>query len=73
MATNLEIEKNPNENTASLLRRFSKQVRESGIINRARGLRFYERTPSKFKKKEKALKRIAKKQEMEKLRKLGRI
>lgn len=71
MATNVEIEKNPNENTTSLIRRFSRKVREAGILPRARGIRFFERKPSRFKKKEKALKRITKTAEIEKLKKLG--
>lgn len=73
MAINVELEKNQNEPTNGLIRRFSRQVREAGILPRVRGLRFYERKASPFKKKEKALKRITKTAEIEKLKKLGRM
>jgi len=73
MATNLEIKKNANESSVNLIRRFSKGVRESGVLNRVRGTRFFERTPSKLTKKTQALKRIEKTAEIEKLKKLGKM
>jgi ribosomal protein S21 len=73
MATNVEITKNQNESNTNLIRRFSKQVRESGILNRVRGTRFFERKPSQFVKKSQALKRIKKTAEIEKLKKLGKL
>ncbi len=69
----IQIEKNPNENNASILRRFSRRVQESGIIHKVKGQRYNERKESKVKVKKSALKRMARRKEIEKLRKLGKI
>jgi len=70
---NIEVTKNQNETNISLIRRFSKRMRGSGVLGRARSLRFYARSKSKLKRKEQALKYIAKQKKREKLRKLGKI
>jgi len=70
---NIEVTKNSNENAASLLRRFTKRVRGSGILNRVRGIRYRKRAISKFTKKKQALKRIGKKAKYDELLKLGKI
>jgi ribosomal protein S21 len=72
MSTNVEVTKNPNENNASLIRRFTRRVQGSGILPRVRGNRYHEREMSKYKKKAGALKRIAKHIEVERLKKLGK-
>ncbi|MBI2109323.1 MAG: hypothetical protein HYT93_04110 [Parcubacteria group bacterium] len=72
-AVNVEVAKNANESNASLVRRFTKRMQGSGILRFVRTNRFAERAESKFKKKARALKRIAKHKETEKLKKLGRI
>jgi ribosomal protein S21 len=71
--TVIEVRKNPNENNASVLRRFSRRIQESNIIQKVKGSRYNERKESKLKVKKSALKRIVKRQEREKLRKLGKI
>ncbi len=71
--TVIEVSKNPNENNASILRRFSRRVQESGIIHKVKGSRYNERTESKLKTKKSALKRIQKRKEIEVLKKLGKI
>ncbi|MEX0933972.1 MAG: hypothetical protein WD003_01795 [Candidatus Paceibacterota bacterium] len=73
MAINVEVTKNQNENNTNLIRRFSKQVREAGILNRVRGVKFFERKASQFVKKSRALKRIQKTAEIERLKKLGKL
>lgn len=70
---NVEVEKNANENTANLVRRFTKRVRDAGILKRVRKIRYNERKPSKYIKKKETLKRLLKKAEYEKLIKLGKI
>ena len=70
---NVEVTKNQNETNISLIRRFSKRLQEARILKQARGARFFERSKSKLKKKERALKRISKKAEYDRLRKLGKI
>lgn len=71
--TNIEVKKNTNENNVNLIRRFSRRVQESGIIPRVKSLRYNERPMSKLSQKVMTVKRIAKRKETEKLRKLGKI
>lgn len=71
--TVIEVRKNPNENNMSVLRRFSRRVQESGIVRRVKGSRYNERKESKLKIKKGALKRISRRKEIEKLRKLGKL
>lgn len=71
--TVIEVKKNPNENNASILRRFSRKVQESNIIQKVKKNRYNERKESKIKIKKSTLKRIGKRKENEKLRKLGKI
>jgi ribosomal protein S21 len=71
--TVIEVKKNPNENNASVLRRFSRKIQESGIIQKVKGSRYNERKESKLKVKKSALKRMERRKEIEKLRKLGKV
>lgn len=71
--TIIEIKKNPNENNASVLRRFSRKIQESGVIQKVKGSRYSERQESKLKAKKSALKRLGRRKEIEKLRKLGKV
>lgn len=56
----LELKKNPNESTISLLRRFKNKIRQANIINKAKSKQFKKRTVSKTIKKKMALKKIEK-------------
>ncbi|OGI86258.1 hypothetical protein A3A01_02035 [Candidatus Nomurabacteria bacterium RIFCSPLOWO2_01_FULL_39_17] len=69
----IEIKKNPNENNASVLRRFSRKIQESNIIQKVKGSRYNKRQESKLKVKKSALRRMVRRREIEKLRKLGKI
>jgi ribosomal protein S21 len=71
--TVVEVKKNSNENNASLLRRFSRKIQESGIIQKVKNNRYNERKESKVKVKKSTLRRIEKRKNTEKLRKLGKI
>lgn len=71
--TIIEVKKNPNENNASVLRRFSRKIQESNIIRKVKSSRYNERKESKLKIKKSALKRINKRKKADKLRKLGKI
>ena len=71
--TIIEVKKNPNENNASVLRRFSRRIQESNIIRKVKSSRYNERKESKLKIKKSALKRMGTRKETEKLRKLGKI
>lgn len=70
---NVEVEKKSNENTLSLMRRFTRRIRGSGVLNRVRDNRYYKRPTSKFTKKKSALKRIEKRAKRDELIRLGKI
>ncbi len=71
--TVIEVSKNGNENNASVLRRFSRKIQESNIIQKVKGSRYNKRKESKLKIKKSTLKRLERRGEIEKLRKLGKI
>ena len=71
--TVIEVRKNPNENNSSILRRFSRRIQESGIIRKVKRARYNIRKESKLKVKKSALKRMARRKEIEKLKKLGKM
>ena len=73
MVTTIDIKKNANENNASLLRRFTRRVQESGTIPKMKSLRYSERPKSKLSLKKNALKKLARRNEVEKLKKLGKF
>lgn len=73
MITVIEVKKNANESNMNLIRRFSRKVQESGIIQKVKSKRYNQRTESKVKVKAATLKRIAKKKNQEKLFKLGKV
>lgn len=69
----VQITKKENESTGSLLRRFTRAVKLSSFLSRARGRRYYESPKSEFQKKREALKRVEWEKDMNKQRKLGKI
>ena len=73
MAVNVDVKKTKNDNNLSLLRKFSRKVKVSGVLRRKRSLRYFERKLSDYRKKMNALMRIQKRKEYERLEKLGLI
>lgn len=73
MATNVEVEKHNQESTANLIRRFTKRVQGSGIIQRMRKERYYKREKSDQVNKMAKLKKLRGKEVYERLLKLGKI
>lgn len=69
----VEVKKNQGESNTSLLRRFSRRVQESGIIFKVKRGRYSERKKTSLAQKNSALRRLAKRKENERLRKLGKI
>jgi len=69
----VEVSKNGNENTGSLLRRFSRKSQSAGLVRKVRQDRYRSRPLSEYAKKQKALKRIARRKEYEKKLKLGLV
>ncbi|MES2470740.1 MAG: hypothetical protein V4526_00700 [Patescibacteria group bacterium] len=73
MATNVEVTRNANESTMSLLRRFTKKVQGSGVLPKVRSLRYSQRVLSSYKTKQKTLKSIRRKAEIQELIKMGKM
>ncbi len=71
--TNVELKKNTNENPTNLLRRFTRKIQESGIIPKLKGQRYAQRDLTKLSLKKMALKRLARRKEVERLKKLGKM
>lgn len=69
----VEVNKSGNESSASLIRRFSKQVKSMGLQRAVRGGQYHERMLSHFKKKKNTLKMLKKRETIERLKKLGKL
>jgi ribosomal protein S21 len=73
MAVNIQITKTGNENSATMLRKFTQRVRQSGLINHVRDLRFRNRPKSKLMRKKAALRKLGRRDLFETLVKDGKI
>jgi len=73
MATNVEVEKNNNESSANVIRRFTKRVQGAGIVPKVRSGRYYERIKSRNVQRTSKLKKLVKRVVYEKLVKLGKV
>ncbi|OHA87969.1 MAG: hypothetical protein A2741_01415 [Candidatus Zambryskibacteria bacterium RIFCSPHIGHO2_01_FULL_43_27] len=69
---NVEVAKGPNENSLSLLRRFTKRVQGAGILPRLRSIRYSERLKSENVKRSKTLKKIAKREVIQDMLRMGK-
>lgn len=67
------VKRKERETASSMLRRFSRRVQQSGILLRARKVRFYASKPTRRARRDRALRRIALRRDREKLFKLGKI
>lgn len=70
---NVNIQKNATESAASVLRRFTKEVQGSGVLNRVRSIKYTERNLSFYKKKKAALEKIKRVKNREQMIKLGKL
>ena len=73
MAVNVEVQKNTGESSNGLIRRFSKKVQSSSIIQNAKKRRYAARTLSPYTRKKMAMRRIKRKNEILHLIKMGKI
>ena len=73
MAINAEVNKNGSESSGSMLRRFSRKIQSSGIIIKARKIRYQSRPQSKYSIKKSALKLLKKRAEIAHLVKMGKM
>lgn len=58
--TNVEVQRHGNENIGGLMRRYSRKMQSSGVVRRAKSLRYFKRKPSAASIKKSALNRIEK-------------
>ncbi len=72
-AYQVEVKRNTNENNASILRRFSRKVQDTNIVRIVKNGRYSERKPSKLAVKNSAVRRIKRKTEYDRLKKLGKV
>lgn len=70
---NVEVQKSGSESNLALLRRFSKRVQNSGVLNKVRSIRYKTRTESPLKRKLGTLKFLERQAERERLAKLGKL
>ena len=73
MATNVEVERNNNESSANVIRRFTKRVQGAGIVPKVRGGRYHSRSKSRNVQRTSKLKKLAKREEYDRLVKLGKV
>lgn len=73
MATNVEVTKSGTDNNLGLIRKFTKRVQGSGILSRLRSKRYSARNLSEYVKKKKTLKRLAAKEKIRELIKMGKM
>lgn len=67
----IEIKKKEGESSSSTLFRFTKRVRQSGVLAELRRRRFKSRTENRRKRRISAIYRTKKRTEMARLKKLG--
>ncbi|MBI2005117.1 hypothetical protein HYS79_03125 [Patescibacteria group bacterium] len=73
MAVNAEVSKNDNETAVNLIRRFSRRVQGTRLIQQARARRYYSRDKSRIVKRKHALKVLKRREEVAELIKLGKM
>ena len=69
----LKVDKNKNEDPQNLVKRFSRRMRNSGILHQARNNQTFEREKSEQMKKRAALRRKELKEEYERKKKMGEL
>lgn len=69
----IQVTKKKKETTPSLLKRFSKKIKQSSNLPRFKNAQYKKRAKSSLKKKKEALSRIKHRAEREKLYKLGKL
>jgi len=69
---NVEIKKKDSETTGSILRRFTKKVQSSGVLNRVRSIRYSARPINFTRRKKRKLTVLTRVADKEKLIKLGK-
>lgn len=69
----VEVKRKDNESFESLLRRFNRKIQQSGVLVRARKIRFYEPGRSRNLLREDAQRRAINREKREELKKMGKL
>lgn len=69
----VEVRRRESESPASLMRRFSRKVQQSGLVKRVRAIQFRERSKTKRQMREMAIRKKKRFEEKQLLKKLGKI
>ena len=73
MAINVQVEKNQQESTANLIRRFTKRMQGAGIVQKARSGRYFNRDKSENVRRHSKLLKLMRQKTYETNLKLGKI
>jgi ribosomal protein S21 len=73
MAINAEVSKNESESPVNLIRRFSKRVQGTGLIQGARKNRYFTRVKSREVRRKQTLKVLKRRENIKELIKLGKM
>ncbi|MCD5390043.1 MAG: hypothetical protein LR005_01515 [Candidatus Pacebacteria bacterium] len=73
MATNVDVKKTKKDNNMGLLRKFSRKMKQSGVLRKKRSLRYFDRVVSDFRKKSEKLTKLDLKKNYEKKEKMGTL
>jgi small subunit ribosomal protein S21 len=68
----VEVKKKDNESFENLLRRFNRKVQQSGVLVRARKIRFFDKPKSRNLQRSAAQRRSVARAQKEELKKLGK-
>ena len=69
----VEVKRKENESFESLLRRFNRKIQQSGVLIRARRIRFFTPNKSRNLLREDAQRRAVNREKREELKKLGKF
>lgn len=69
----IEVSKKEKETNESLIRRFSRLVKQSDFLNDVRRVRYNRKDKSKQEKREEAIYKVKMRKEIDKLKKLGKF
>jgi hypothetical protein len=70
---NVQVEKNQNESSINLIKRFTRRVQGSGVLPRVRSIRYKLRNQSEYVKKKRTLKSLLTKKQVEEMVKMGKM
>ena len=69
----VEVKRKDGESFESLLRRFNRKIQQSGVLVRARRIRFYIPSKSRNLLREDAARRAVKREKREELKRMGKL